>query len=232
MAKLRALKKVTLSIIIPTLNEVHQLGETLDSIQQVPESEVLVADGGSRDGTLELARKRSVRVISSPPGRARQLNRAVGFSRGGILLFLHADTQLPADCLPHVEAILAAPRVVLGAFQLKIAAPGWKLRVVERVANLRSRLFSTPYGDQAFFLKREDFTRLGGFREIPLMEDYDLVKRARHLGRIGLSPAAVRTSARRWTRLGVVRTTLLNWWVVLAYRAGIAPERLEKWYRQ
>jgi rSAM/selenodomain-associated transferase 2 len=159
------------------------------------------------------------------------MNRAAECSRGELLLFLHADTILPEGFAAQVRQTLRNPGIALGAFRLSIEGKGTLLRVVERTANWRSLLLSAPYGDQALFLRRETFVELGGFRPIPIMEDYDLVLRARRLGRVKILPQAVRTSARRWNRLGVLRTTLVNWLLVGGFHLGVPPDRLARWYK-
>ena len=224
-------ESVILSVIIPTLNEADQISHSIASLPRSPEIEILVADGGSRDGTLEIVRSSGAEAIQAPSCRAIQMNLAAQRARGEILLFLHADTQLPFGFQPLIEQALAPADVILGAFELAIAGPGALLRGIERVANWRSRLLSAPYGDQALFLRRATFIELGGFRPIPIMEDYDLVLRAGREGRIAIVPAAVQTSARRWVRKGIIRTTLMNWLLVCGFHLGVSPARMARWYR-
>ena len=219
-----------ISIIIPALNEAEAIGRTLESAAGAPETELIVADGGSKDATGEIARSCGAVVVSSPPGRARQMNAGAQVARGEFLLFLHADTRLPPGYEREVRRVLDLPGVVAGAFALQIAGAGWGLRLVERAANLRSRLLQLPYGDQGLFLKAEMLRSLGGFPELPLMEDVELARRLRRKGRIATSPLAAITSARRWESLGVVRATLLNQFFLLAYLLGMPPRRLASWY--
>ncbi len=221
----------TISVIIPTFNEATNLAATLAPLRAVVGVEVIVADGGSTDATATLAEAAGVRLVAAPPGRARQQNAGVAMASGAILLFLHGDTVLPEGFAKAVRSCLARPDVVAGAFRLGIAGKGQGLRLVERLANWRSRWFGMPYGDQALFMRRETFVTLGGFPEQAIMEDFELVRRLRKRGRVELVALAVQTSARRWQRLGVVRTTLLNQLVILGYFLGVAPARLAGWYR-
>lgn len=224
-------KTSSISVIIPTLNEAANLVATLAPLRGVPGVEVIVADGGSTDATVALAEAAGARVVVVPPGRARQQNGGAVLAGGEILLFLHADTSLPEGFAEAVRTCLAQPGVVAGAFRLGIAGEGWGLRMIERMANWRSRQWQMPYGDQAMFMRQESFAAVGTFPEQEIMEDFELVRRLRKIGRIELLELAVQTSARRWQRLGVLRTTLINQLVILGYFFGVAPARLAGWYR-
>lgn len=218
-----------LSIVIPTLNEVGQLEATLGPIAQHPHCEVIIADGGSTDGTVDLARKLGCRVVMANRGRGRQMNAGAALCRGEHLLFLHADTRLPASFFEEIQATLNTGAIA-GAFRFQIDQPGWGSRCVEWGTNLRCRLRQSPYGDQGLFLRASDFFRLGGFQNWPLMEDYELCQRLRRHGRIRLTPSACRTSARRWKKLGLFRTTLMNQLCIAGFRMGVPLERLAHWY--
>jgi len=220
-----------ISVVVPALDEAAVLPRTLPQALSAGDVEVILADGGSTDGTPALARDLGARVVQAPRGRARQMNAGAAAARGGILLFLHADTLLPPHYEQSVREILREEGVACGAFRLGIDGPGPGLRLVERFANLRSSLLGLPYGDQGIFVRRALFCECGGFSEIPIMEDFEFVRRLRRRGRIRLAQAGVRTSARRWEALGVLRTTLLNQQVVAGYLLGIQPERLARWYR-
>lgn len=220
-----------LSVIIPARNEQDQLAATIASVLGEPGVEVLVVDGLSDDRTVEVARGFDVRVVSAPSSRGQQLNAGVAASSGEILLFLHADTLLPPHYLRSVVSALQGPDIVAGAFRLHVDAEGASFRIVEMGANLRSTFCRLPYGDQAMFMTRRTFESVGGFPEQCQMEDYVLVRRLRKLGRIRILPDAVRTSARRWQRHGVWRTTLLNQVVIAAYHLGISPSRIAGWRR-
>lgn len=218
-----------LSVIIPTLNEVGQLEATLRPILGLSNCEIIIADGGSTDGTTDLARKLGCRVIVANRGRGRQMNAGAALASGKELLFLHADTQLPVAFREEIRAILSSGAIA-GAFLFQIDQPGWGLRAVEWGTNLRSRYLQLPYGDQGLFLRAEDFFRLGGFKSWPLMEDFEMCRRLRRHGQIRIASTAVQTSARRWMRLGIWRTTLINQVCIVGFRLGCSPERLARWY--
>jgi rSAM/selenodomain-associated transferase 2 len=219
----------TISIIIPTLNEQSVIGRTLEQLRDTGVSEVIVADGGSTDRTVRIAGTMGAKLVDAPPGRGVQLNAGAATASGSILLFLHADTLLPERFAHHVITTCAASGVVIGAFQLHIQDGRGGLKLVERCANLRARLLRLPYGDQALFMTRTVFDQLGGFPDTPILEDLVLVRRARKLGRISIAPAAVTTSARRWQRRGIWRTTLVNLGCVFAYFLGVSPRRIARW---
>jgi len=223
--------KGRVSVIIPALNEAGALPQTIAAAHRGGPHEIIVVDGGSTDGTREIARAHDAITLSSPPGRATQMNRGAAIATGEWLLFLHADTLLPNDYAAHLQQTLAAPGVVAGAFEFAIAEMFPGRRWIERATNARARRWQLPYGDQALFLRRESFHRAGGFRELPIMEDYEFVRRLRAQGRIALAPAAALTSGRRWRELGAVRTTLLNQAIFLGYHLGVPPARLALWYR-
>lgn len=225
-------KTCNISIIIPTLNEVGCIGQTLAGLVKQPGVEVIVVDGGSQDQTLALATAAGARVISAPPGRASQQNAGARAAQGRALLFLHADTRLPEGFAAQIHAALALPGTVAGAFRFAVAAKGWQFRLLEYGVNQRAAWFGLAYGDQAIFLSATFFRGMGGFKEMALLEDLDLVLRLRKIGRLALLPAPALTSARRWQRLGLVRTTLLNQIILLAFFCGLSPNRLALWYNQ
>jgi rSAM/selenodomain-associated transferase 2 len=227
-----------ISIIIPVLNELKTIAATLASTDASTNIEVIVVDGGSRDGTLELVRSLGAIAISSAAGRAVQMNAGAAVATGDLLLFLHADTQLPPDFDTMIRAAMASSSptdsqvAVAGAFRLQIDAPGSSFRSLERGVNWRSRFLQLPYGDQAIFLKSATFDRLGGFLEIPIMEDFDLMCRLKRWGRITIISVPVITSARRWLKQGILKTTLINQLIIVAYLLGVSPQRLMHWYRK
>lgn len=226
-----AIQQQTLSIIVPVLNEAGNIGPLVEHLRQTPEVEVILVDGGSTDGTVAIAQSLGVRLLQSPPGRAIQMNAGARAATGGILLFLHADTRLPNGFADAVRITLNQPGVMAGAFELAIQGHHWALRWVEWGVRWRSRQFQRPYGDQALFMRRETFERLGGFPEVPFLEDFMLMQRVRKLGRVAIAPLAVLTSGRRWEKLGVWKTTFINQLIILGYYLGISPERLARWYR-
>jgi uncharacterized protein len=223
-----------ISIIIPVLNEAQTLTSVLASTAANTPVEVIVVDGGSVDDTMEIAAFFGAKVIASPKGRAQQMNAGAAIATGDILLFLHADTQLPPGYDQMVRTALYSPvesAAIAGAFTLKIDASLWTLRLVEWGVKWRSRLLQFPYGDQAIFLKAETFAQIGGFPELPIMEDFELIRQLRYLGSISILPAPVITSARRWLQKGMLQTTLMNQAIVISYLLGISPQRLAIWYR-
>jgi rSAM/selenodomain-associated transferase 2/rSAM/selenodomain-associated transferase 1 len=216
------------SIIIPTLNEAALIGRTIRAVLR-PGVEVIVADGGSTDGTREIATASGALVIEAPSGRGSQLNAGAARARGSVLLFLHADTILPPNYLDAVYRAMADQRVVVGAFRLRIDRHGLLLRLVETGVRIRCALFRKPYGDQALFLRADSFRRLGGFAEVPLMEDVDLADRAGAIGTIRIVRDAVITSGRRWESAGVLRMTLINLACLVGFHLGVSPARLAAW---
>ena len=219
-----------LSVIIPVLNEALTIQETLRSTGGDPGVEVIVVDGGSRDQTAELVRRAGAVLLNSPPGRARQLNSGAAAARGEVFLFLHGDTRLPAGFVRQVRETMARPGVAAGAFQLAIDAPQKRFAWIARAANFRARFAQLPYGDQALFLRAELFRELGGFPDLPIMEDFALVRSLRQQGRIHILDEQVITSARRWLRLGVWRTTCINQLMVVGFLLGLPGDFLAKIY--
>jgi rSAM/selenodomain-associated transferase 2/rSAM/selenodomain-associated transferase 1 len=220
-----------LSVIIPALNEAKNIARTVNRAQKADNIEVIVVDGGSRDGTPDIARFAGAKVIISPPPRARQMNVGASKSSGEFLLFLHADTILPIGYDAHVRFCLAASKVALGAFELRIDAPDRALRIMEKVANWRSRYLKRPYGDQALFMPTAMFQSVGGFPQLPIMEDFEIVRQLSRMGRIVTLSSPVFTSARRWVKLGIWRTWFINQIVIFAYHFGISPQVLARLYR-
>lgn len=219
-----------ISIIIPTLNEAGCLGETLAGLVDQPGVEVIVADGGSQDRTVAVATAAGATVILAPLGRGRQQNAGARAAQGRVLLFLHADTRLPEGFAPLIREALDRPGIVAGAFRFAIAAEGWRFRLLEHGANWRAVRLGLPYGDQALFLPAARFQAMGGFRELPLLEDLELVRRLGKMGGLALLAIPALTSPRRWQRLGLVRTTILNQMILLGFFGGLSPARLARWY--
>lgn len=226
-----------ISIIIPVLNEVDNIKKVLTSTQPSQNVEVIVVDGGSVDGTLELVKSLDIKVVSAPTGRAFQMNVGAKVATGEILLFLHADTILPPGFDTMIRAALRSPNQgsakapIGGAFALQIDDSLNSLRLIEWGVSWRSRFLQMPYGDQAIFLKAETFHQIDGFPELPIMEDFALVRRLRSRGHITLIPTPVITSARRWLKKGIIQTTLINQIIIFAYFLGVSPQRLVRWYR-
>jgi len=222
---------VPVSIIIPVLDEAGGIAAALGRLLPLRrEAEVIVVDGGSGDGTAELAKPIADKVIASPKGRAKQMNAGAAAARGEIFLFLHADTALPDDALRMITLGLAATGRAWGRFDVMIAGTHPLLAAVSVLMNARSRWSGIATGDQAIFVKREAFASVGGFPDIALMEDVEISKRLKSISK----PLCVRsraiTSARRWERDGVLRTIVLMWKLRFAYAMGVDPERLARRY--
>ena len=230
-----------ISIVIPTLNESVYLANTLLSIFDAVSNpiEIIVVDGGSVDNTVEIARKFGVQVVLCGNGRSYQMNAGAAVATGDVLMFLHGDTVVPIGFDRRVEEAINLPKFPLpkkdqpiaGAFNLEINGDRSGLRWVEWGVKVRSKFFNLPYGDQALFLKASTFHELGGFPELPIMEDFVFVRSLLKYGKITIVPAAVTTSARRWEQQGILKTTIINQVMILGYYLGISPNRLKQWYR-
>lgn len=221
-----------ISIIIPAINEADHIANTLESIGPGNKKEVIVVDGGSKDDTVRIATSLGARVITGTPPRARQMNRGADHATGEVLVFLHADTRLPEKFEDVIFKSFKQPKMVAGAFELRMDSHTPGLRLIERLANWRSRYLKMPYGDQAIFVSSKLFHELGGFLDIPIMEDFELIRRLRKQGSIVTLPVPVFTSARRWQNFGIVKTTVINQLVIAAYVMGIAPEVIARWYHR
>jgi len=215
------------SVIVPALDEAACIAAAIHSVRA--DAEVIVADGGSRDGTREQAAAAGARVISSPRGRGPQLRRGAEEATGDWLVFLHADTRLEAG---WCEALRRLPGAVVGgAFRLAIDSPRPAYRWIETGVALRCRWLGLAYGDQALFARRAAYEAAGGFPPLPLMEDLAFVRRLRRVGPLAYLGSRAFTSPRRWERHGVVSTLLRNWWTLGLYAAGRSPERLARSYQ-
>jgi len=219
-----------ISVIIPTLDEAAHICDVLSIL--IPESalEVIVVDGGSLDDTCRLAEVYGARVVTSEKGRARQMNAGAATARGQILLFLHADTILPSGFLDPVENSLRRPGVVGGAFLIRYDSYTPMLRLIQWSANFRSRWFQLPYGDQALFLSSSLFRELGGFPNLPVMEDLALVRRLRKRGKIVTLAVPAVTSARSWLTIGTWRVTFFHITGLFAYWLGVSPNKIHTWF--
>jgi rSAM/selenodomain-associated transferase 2 len=221
---------VKTSIIIPALNEAANITSAVGRAWATRPLEVIVADGGSNDGTPELAERAGALVILSPCGRGVQQNRGAAAAKGDVLLFLHADTWLVDNGLEQIAAASSNPGVLCGAFRQRIEASGRLYRWLERGNALRAAWRGLPFGDQGIFVRREVFHEVAGFPEVGLMEDVLLMKQLRRRGRPVLLPGPLYVSARRWQQYGVIRQTARNWLLLTAARLGVPPDRLAAFY--
>ncbi len=221
-----------ISIIVPTLDERATLPRLLAALQAARAAghELIVVDGGSRDGTAGIAAPHADRVLTSTRGRAAQMNAGAALARGALLWFVHADTLPPAGACTHIAAALSGGDRVWGRFDVRLSGTHPLLGGVARAMNLRSRLTGICTGDQAIFVARTAFERVGGFPAQPLMEDIALTRALKRLSRPACIATPVITSSRRWERHGIGRTILLMGWLRLAYRLGVPPARLAHWY--
>jgi rSAM/selenodomain-associated transferase 2 len=220
----------SISVIIPTLNEEHQLAATVASARSSAVCEIIIADGGSSDGTVHCARTSAERVVTVPRGRAMQMNAGAAVARGDVLLFLHADTRLPAQFAAAILDGLADEQCVGGRFDVHLMPSSPLLWLTGELMNIRSRLSGIATGDQTIFVRRDVFHRIGGFPEIPLMEDIAFTRALKRHGRTVCLRQRVVTSSRRWRANGIVRTVLLMWSLRLLYFCGVSPQRLQHWY--
>ncbi len=218
-----------LAVIIPALNEAACIEATIASARTFDKARIIVADGGSHDSTVHIAREAGATVIITPPGRALQMNAAARIAYAQTLLFLHADTRLPPRYEQEVFRVLSRPNVAAGAFRLRMDGPSLRLRMIAAAANVRSRCFQWPYGDQALFMHTELFDAEGGYPDAPVMEDLALVRKLKRRGRIVLANAFVSTSARRYTAVGPLRLAMRHQAMVAGYLLGVPPGRLAKW---
>ncbi|MDD9820040.1 MAG: TIGR04283 family arsenosugar biosynthesis glycosyltransferase [Nitrospira sp.] len=227
----------SLAAIIPTLNEARALPRTLLSLRQLPLDHVIIVDGGSDDGTVYVARsqvagigRRPATVIEAACGRARQMNAGAAQAQSDILLFLHADTRLPPEACREIEQVMSGSRYQGGRFDVQFEDDrGWAW-VISRMMNWRSRWTGIATGDQAIFVRRTVFDDLGGFADIPLMEDIEFTQRLKRTGDVVALRATVTTSFRRWEQRGAVRTILHMWLLRLLYWLGVDPHTLHRWY--
>ena len=217
------------SIVIPVLNEADCLERSLDSLFALPgfreRCEVIVSDGGSDDGSLEIAARYACVIVTGNAGRALQMNAGAARAHGAYLLFLHADSRLPAQFVPAI-----VEDSEWGFSRLRLDGRNPVFRIIESAINLRTALTRVAGGDQGLYFERAFFDSLGGFPCIPLMEDIAICKLARRRSAPRILSAPITSSSRRWRQRGIVRTVLLMWWLRFAYWAGADPRRLHRYY--
>jgi rSAM/selenodomain-associated transferase 2 len=222
---------LNLSVIIPVINEEKNLNKLLSNLQKSPDIEFIFVDGGSKDNTIQLIKSAGFKVILSPIlRRSYQMNLGAENAQGKILLFLHGDTLLPQNYDQIINDIVNQNKFILGAFKLSIDSKKSIFRLLEITVNARSNYLSLPYGDQGIFIKKKVFEQLGKYKDIPLMEDFELVKKAQKYGKIYLAKSPVITSSRRWDNLGIIKTTLINQLIIIGYYLKISPEKLALFY--
>ncbi|MEQ8210562.1 MAG: TIGR04283 family arsenosugar biosynthesis glycosyltransferase [Lacipirellulaceae bacterium] len=222
---------MNLSIIIPTLDEAATIEVAIDHAWNLSPAEVIVVDGGSEDETESLAKRKASKVFQAPRGRGPQQNAGAALAAGDVLLFLHADTWLAPQARKQLETDLADKQACYGAFRQSIDARGGLYRLLEAGNTFRARQLRIPYGDQGLFFRREFFESIGGFPNIPLMEDLRLMRALRKSGHSPtILPGPIVVSARRWQEQGIVRQTLLNWSLAWKDRRGESADRLAARY--
>lgn len=226
----------TVSVVVPVLNESHHLDPFVDHLRRTARDEpveIIIVDGSADGASIRTVTRRDVTLLSAPAGRARQMNAGAAAARGDALLFLHADTRLPPGAFRLIAKTLSDGRYTAGAFDLRYDSGRLSIRIIARVACLRSRLTRIPYGDQAHFFRRDYFESIGGFADLPFLEDVEIMRRIKGRGeRISILPDPVVTSARRQQKEGVVYCTVRNGAVVALYFMGLSPERLARFYRK
>jgi rSAM/selenodomain-associated transferase 2 len=221
---------MNISVIIPVLNEARTVARTLEALIPLAPHEIIVVDGGSTDRTAEICQQFGVKVMASARSRAWQMNSGAKAASGDILLFLHADTTLPHSGFDDIRLALGDSRYVGGRFDVELDGEHWMLNVIGAMINYRSRLSKVSTGDQAIFVRRFVFEQIGGYPDIPLMEDVAFGRTLRRTGEIACLKSRVMTSARRWEIDGVWRTILKMWALKLLYLAGVSPNRLKQYY--
>jgi rSAM/selenodomain-associated transferase 2 len=229
------MKRTRFSIVIPVLKEsdrVNSLIENIEGLTVDGAHEVIVVDGSPTKDTIRAIDNENIVKLVSPKGRARQMNAGASMAKGEILIFLHADTELPCNALKSINSAMAQGRYVGGALQLDFNSEKIRFRMLARLASLRCLLTRIPYGDQAIFIERDYFSALGGYKDIPIMEDVELMRRIKRKGdKICIVPEKVKTSPRRWEQEGFVYVNVRNAILFASYMLGVSPEKLASFYK-
>jgi rSAM/selenodomain-associated transferase 2 len=219
-----------ISIVIPVLNEEKSIAETVAALMPLNPHELIIVDGGSSDRTREICSRLDVTLLSSPRGRGLQMNHGARQATGDVLLFLHADTRLPGSSIDDIRGALRNPQCVGGRFDVQLDGVHWMLGVIGAMISMRSRMSRVATGDQGIFVRRGIFAELGGYPDIPLMEDVAFSRALKRRGAVACLRSRVITSARRWEKQGIWRTILRMWLLKLLYLVGVSPVRLKRYY--
>jgi rSAM/selenodomain-associated transferase 2 len=229
------MKRTKFSIVIPALHESDRINSLIENIEGLTGDgghEVIVVDGSPAKDTIRAIVNENIINLVSPKGRARQMNAGASIAKGEILIFLHADTELPCNALKSINSAMAQGRYVGGAFELGIDSRKIEFKILARWASLRCRLTRIPYGDQAIFIERDYFNALGGYRDVPLMEDIELMRRIKRRGeKICIVAEQVKTSPRRWEDEGFIYVNVRNAILFFSYMLGVSPEKLVSFYK-
>jgi rSAM/selenodomain-associated transferase 2 len=233
----RVMEKIPFSIIVPVLHESLRINHLINHLHRLEAHqqgcEIIVVDGSSDRDTIDAVRSNQVITITAEPGRARQMNAGATIAHGEVLVFLHVDTELPHDAFTNIDSVMKQTQYVGGAFELGITSDRFLYRVLEYWVSLRCRITRIPYGDQAIFVRRNYFEKLGGYSEIPIMEDVELMRRIRSAGdKIYIIPDRVMTSPRRWQQEGFIYVNMRNTALLLLYFLGVSPEKLIRFYKK
>ncbi|MDX8408191.1 MAG: TIGR04283 family arsenosugar biosynthesis glycosyltransferase [Mariprofundaceae bacterium] len=222
----------TIAVVVPVLNEAGEMAEHLPGLLGLQAGELLCVDGGSNDDTLAVLEAADIHCLSSEPGRARQMNAGAEEVTSDIILFLHMDTKISSSHLSDIESAMQAGDTVGGRFDVRLSGNHPMFRIIEWFINVRSRLSRISTGDQAMFVRRDVFEQMGGFADIPLMEDIEFSRRLKCRGRIACLRKPVVTSSRRWEKHGILKTIWLMWKLRFLYWRGIPADKLAGMYRE
>jgi len=225
---------INFSIIIPVFHESNIINSLIDDIRNTNGNftiEIIVVDGGDHKDTIKVITDQDVICITSMKGRGNQMNAGARIAQGSILVFLFADTKIPINMFYEIDKVIQTGSYLVGSFRLRIDSERLIYRILSRFINFRSIVTRVPYGDQCIFLKKEYFEKVGGYKDILLMEDVDLMRRIKRAGeKIYIIPTYVKTSRRRWEQEGIIKCTLRNWMIRALYYIGIQPDKLAKFY--
>jgi len=229
--------KILFSAIVPVLHESHRINHLIDHLHGLKAHqqgcEIIVVDGSPEADTIDAVRSDQVITITAGTGRARQMNAGATVAHGEVLIFLHVDTALPDDAFTKIGSVMKQTEYVGGAFDLGIQSDKFVYRILEYWVSIRCRLTRIPYGDQAIFIRKNYFKKIGGYREIPIMEDVELMRRIRAAGdKIYIIPDRAMTSPRRWEQEGFIYVNMRNTVLLLLYYLGVSPAKLARFYQK